>query len=360
MSRKLLGKTFDIHGGGLDLRFPHHENEVAQSECCHGAPQAKFWCHNGLVQATNAVGKVGGRNTREVEMDEEAQIREKEGKSNKAPPFTTILAKFTPESIRFFLLSTQYRRPIFFGDEPIKERIEALEGFYRYFVRYERVTGESFYSLTPAKSREAGARDPGQDPFLLEVKTHREAFLEAMDDDFNTGGAIGTLFQLLPVLNRYIVSEGLENAGDKPAEKLAKLKQGTETLRELTSILGLFRQKVAPAAAGGELAGKLVELLVDLRQTSRAAKDYATGDTIRKSLGELAITLEDRAGKTEWSIKEAGEGLADKLVALIVSLRKSVRAAKNFALSDKLRDQLAAVGVLLEDHAGETTWTIKA
>jgi cysteinyl-tRNA synthetase len=238
--------------------------------------------------------------------------------------------------------------------------MEALEGFYRYFVRYERVTGESFYSLPAAKSREEGARDPGGDAFLSEVNTHRAAFLEAMDDDFNTGGAIGTLFQLLPVLNRYIVDSGLENAGDKPAEKLAKLKQGTQILRELTAILGLFREPVKPAAVGGELAGKLVELLVELRQTSRAAKDYATGDTIRKSLGELGVTLEDRAGKTEHAIKGSGDGLAEKLVTLIVGLRKSVREQKNFALSDKLRDQLAGLGVLLEDHSGETTWTIKA
>jgi len=363
MSRVLLGKTFDIHGGGLDLRFPHHENEVAQSECCHGVPQARYWCHNGLVQAADEVGKVGGRNTRANEDIGDAEIQQqiegKEGKSKGAGPFTDLLAKFPAEAIRFFLLSTQYRRPIYFGDEPIKERIEALEGFYRYFVRYERTTGESFYALPAARNREAGARDPGGDAFLLEVKSHRDAFLEAMDDDFNSGGAIGSLFQLLPVLNRYIVSEGLEGT-DKPADKLAKLKQGTETLRELTSILGLFREPVKPAAAGGELAGKLVELLIDLRQASRAAKDYATGDTIRKSLGELSIALEDRAGKTEWSVKDPGEGLAEKLVALIVNVRKSVRAAKNFALSDKLRDQLAGVGVVLEDHAGETSWTIKA
>ena len=112
MSRQLLGKTFDIHGGGLDLQFPHHENEVAQSECCHGAPQAKYWFHNGLVQASTETGKVGGRNTREAaapaggEMDQQSLVDGKYSKSKGATAFRDLLASVPGETIRYFLLST--------------------------------------------------------------------------------------------------------------------------------------------------------------------------------------------------------------------------------------------------------------
>ena len=118
MSQRLLGETFDIHGGGLDLVFPHHENEIAQSECRHGQPMAKYWMHNGLMQASNEAGKVGGRSTRPAEGDKAAQEAGKISKSRGASPFSEMLKDFQPEAIRFFLLSTHYRRPIDFSEEP--------------------------------------------------------------------------------------------------------------------------------------------------------------------------------------------------------------------------------------------------
>ncbi len=92
----MLGETFDIHGGGLDLIFPHHENEIAQSECCHGKPMAKYWLHNGLMQAADEVGKVGGRSTRPAEGDLSAQEAGKISKSKGSPPFRELLEQFTP------------------------------------------------------------------------------------------------------------------------------------------------------------------------------------------------------------------------------------------------------------------------
>src|SRR6185436_13084858 len=123
-------ETFDIHGGGLDLVFPHHENEIAQSECCHGKPQAKYWMHNGLMQASDEVGKVGGRATRSAEAgDQQAQEAGKIGKSKGAEAFSKLLEKHAPETIRFFLLSTHYRRPIDFGEDRIAEVNKGLEQF---------------------------------------------------------------------------------------------------------------------------------------------------------------------------------------------------------------------------------------
>jgi cysteinyl-tRNA synthetase len=123
-----------------------------------------------------------------------------------------------------------------------------------------------------------------------------------MDDDFNTGGAIGVLFDLLRVLNRYVETEKLETTKNESA--IASLGQGMRTLRELTSVLGLFRQPAIEAADSGadsQLTGQLMQLLIDLRAESRKKKDFATADVIRNRLTELGITLEDRPGGTEWS-----------------------------------------------------------
>jgi cysteinyl-tRNA synthetase len=305
MSRKLLGETFDIHGGGLDLMFPHHENEVAQSESCHGRPMAKYWMHNGLMQASSEVGKVGGRNTRPTEGDLAAQEVGKISKSKGSAPFSEMLKKFAGETIRFFVLSTQYRRPIDYSEERLREIETGMDTFYRFFKRFERVVGTSFYDLpTPAK-REQGDFDPGQDVLLKTVAEIRNRFLEAMDDDFNTGGGMGALFDLVRALNKFVDDEKLEAPGKATPEKLDALRRGTTTLRELVAVLGLFRKPQAEVAAGGgdELTGKLMQLLIELRAESRKKKDFATADRIRNGLAEIGVILEDRPGGTDWSVK---------------------------------------------------------
>jgi cysteinyl-tRNA synthetase len=307
MSRRLLGKTFDIHGGGLDLVFPHHENEVAQSECCHGQPMAKYWLHNGLMQASDEVGKVGGRNTRPGEGDIDAQQAGKISKSKGSSAFRELLDQFAPETIRFFLLSTQYRRPIDYSMGRIREVETGLETFYRFFKRYERVSGESFYSLAPAARRSDGDFQPGGDPLLVEVADRRNRFLEAMDDDFNTGGAIGDLFELVRRLNKFVDDEKLEDAKQRQPAKVASLKRGAAALRELGAILGIFRKPAAEkvAAGGDDLASQLMTLLIDLRAEARKKKDFATADRIRNGLTEIGVTLEDRPGGTDWSRTKA-------------------------------------------------------
>ena len=136
MSCRLLGETFDIHGGGLDLVFPHHENEIAQSESRHAKPMARYWLHNGLMQDSSEVGKVGGRHTRPAEGDLAAQEVGKISKSRGDNPFRELLELFQPETIRFFLLATHYRRPIDFSEERIREVETGLSTFYRFFKRY--------------------------------------------------------------------------------------------------------------------------------------------------------------------------------------------------------------------------------
>jgi cysteinyl-tRNA synthetase len=304
MSRRLLGETFDIHGGGLDLVFPHHENELAQSECCHGKPLANYWMHNGLMQASDEVGKVGGRNTRtSADGDQAAQEAGKIGKSKGASPFTELLKDHAPETIRFFLLSTHYRRPIDFGDERLKEAQTAIEKFYGFFKRYERVSGHSFYSLPAAARREAGEFNPGEDALLQQVAAVRQHFQDFMDDDFNTGGGTADLFDLVRMLNKYIEDHHLESPAKADAARLPALKQGATVLRELAATMGLFRAAPASTPAGGDaLVGKLMALIIELRADVRKKKDFATSDRIRNALNEAGVTLEDRPGGTEWTL----------------------------------------------------------
>lgn len=306
MSRRLLGETFDIHGGGLDLVFPHHENEIAQSECCHGKPQARYWLHNGLMQNSQEVGKVGGRTTRQAMAgDLESQMQHKTSKSTGAEPFSELLKRFPPETIRFFVLSTHYRSPIDFSDERIQEVDTGMGTFYRLFERFERIAGESFYRL-PLRGRRDEESPAGEDPLAQVCGVHRDAFVRAMDDDFNTGAAIAALFDLARSLNRFIEAEGLEDAANrgKPEGQtaLARLKQAAAMFRELAATLGLFRAPVDQAEAGGdELVGKLVGLLIEVRADARKSKNFAAADKIRKSLGEMGIALEDRSEGTLWT-----------------------------------------------------------
>ncbi len=304
MSRGLLGETFDIHGGGLDLVFPHHENEIAQSECCHGKAMAKYWMHNGLMQASDEVGKVGGRQTRAVEGDLASQDAGKISKSRGSQPFRELLKQFSPETIRFFLLSTHYRRPIDYSEARLREVETGMDAFYRFFKRYELVGGESFYELPAAATRAAGDFDSGSDGLLQAAAEHRKRFLEAMDDDFNTGGGIATLFDLVRLLNKFVDDEKLEGPGKKDPAQLKSLKQGTVVLRELAAALGLFRRPPQEkASSDDEVLGKLMDLLIELRNEARKKKDFATADRIRNGLTSIGVTLEDRPGGTQWSLK---------------------------------------------------------
>jgi cysteinyl-tRNA synthetase len=304
MSHQYLGETFDIHGGGLDLVFPHHENEIAQSTCAHGRPQALYWLHNGLMQAADELGKIGGRHTRPATAgDLESQEARKISKSKDASAFSALLQRVWPEAIRLLLVSTHYRSPILFSEEELQHSTDRLETFYRYFERYQRITGRSAYELPIATSRAAGQFDPGGQPLLGELHALREQFLERMDDDFNTAGAIGCLFEIVNALNRFIEREKLESPEARTPERLALLDRGTSVLRELAALLGLFRAPVArPQAARDQLVEQLVQLLIDVRAEARKAKNFAAADRIRDGLSQLGITLEDRPDGTAWRI----------------------------------------------------------
>jgi cysteinyl-tRNA synthetase len=287
MSMKLLGKTLDIHGGGLDLQFPHHENELAQSESYTDATFVRYWMHNGLM-------RIGGAKI--------SKTHEEEQKKKATLVVSEVLQKHSAETLRFLLLSTHYRSPIEYTEERLTELGRSLESYYRFFERYQRITARSFYDLEAPNKRGPFEASGANANFLAEVARKRETFLELMDDDFNTGGAIGVLFELLTTLNRFADAKQLE--GGKPDEAaMIDFRRGAVVLRELSQLLGLFRESpTARTGSNDQLVGSLVQLLIDLRAEARKAKNFALSDSIRKRLADIGITLEDRPGGTGWRL----------------------------------------------------------
>jgi cysteinyl-tRNA synthetase len=280
MSLRYLGHQLDIHGGGLDLVFPHHENEMVQSESYTGVAFASYWMHNGLLT--------------------------KEGKKiSKSDPGTIVLMsdllKAHPaDTLRALLLSSHYRRPIDFGPHRLDEIERGLQTFYRAFERFTELTGEHFHELAAPARR--GPFDPLRSPLLEEVAEHRQRFLDAMDDDFNTGGAIGELFEVGHALNRF-ANQLTPSAKGAISGQLAEYQRGMVVLKELSQILGLFRKTMpAERPAGDGLTEPLLVLLTELRARLRAQKNYSLADEIRNRLTDLGVTLEDRPDGTRWRI----------------------------------------------------------
>ncbi|MBI5761734.1 MAG: cysteine--tRNA ligase [Planctomycetales bacterium] len=304
MSLKHIGETLDIHGGGLDLMFPHHENELAQSESCTEKKFARYWLHNGLMQAGSAAGKVGGGHDRHGDLAEkEAQEAGKIAGSKGAASVKELFEKFPPETIRFFLLATHYRSPIQFSDENIAETGKSIEGFYRLFETYSRITGHDFYSLPIAKTRAGTSPLPDQPAeFISAVKSFRDRFLDAMDDDFNTGGAVGVLFELRKVVNGFIADQKLESTGKSNTTALATLTSAVTQLKELANLLGVFIKPLPKQAAGADdgFAGELMNLILELRAEARTTKNWPMSDKIRDRLKELKVIVEDRPDGVTW------------------------------------------------------------
>jgi cysteinyl-tRNA synthetase len=303
MSMKLIGETLDIHGGGLDLQFPHHENELAQSESFTSKPFALAWMHNGLLKMGTA--KMAGSVGNVVNV-------------------VDLLKQYNPETVRFLLLGTHYRSPIEWSEDRLEEVRKSLEGFYRFFERFERITGENFYSISPPLSKkddEKALRDyikQFQEDEIIQITSHHFLmFMQCMDDDFNTGGAIGWLNNLLTALNRFVDEQGIEKTQSVREFYIPRLKYAASILRELAQILGLFLEPPQKKKLGGDdaLVSGLMQLLIDVRNNLRAeAKKIATKDdpvkkalfeqtdVIRKRLGEIGVTLEDRPGGTGWRV----------------------------------------------------------
>ncbi|MFQ5589902.1 MAG: cysteine--tRNA ligase [Phycisphaerae bacterium] len=288
MSSRYLGESFDIHGGGLDLVFPHHENEIAQSESATGKPFAKYWMHHGLTRFNT---KKVAKSDADPEM-QAALVR---------MTLHNLLDAYPGELIRFFVLSTQYRRPIEYSEEELESKRRGLETFYRLFDRVESLTGVSAYDTakTPDVLHPSASADVRSEPLANACNEHISAFQRAMDDDFNTAGAIGAMFDLASAINRFIEVDRIELEGSDSAKRDALAAAGT--LIGLGRVIGLFIDRPPKKSADDDaLAGKAMNVLIQVRQHLRKKKDFETADMIRDLLADNRIIIEDRPGGTTW------------------------------------------------------------
>nr|MDA8124621.1 cysteine--tRNA ligase [Deltaproteobacteria bacterium] len=275
MSQRYLGDTFDIHGGGEDLVFPHHENEIAQSEGATGKPLARFWVHNGFVRVND------------------------EKMSKSLGNFFTIrdiLQQCHPEVLRFFLLQSHYRSPVDFSDVALAEARQGMDRFYAVLL--------TLRELLAAGPIGSGAEPSPQEQELGEqIGSLRARFREAMDDDFNTSRALGCLFEAVRLLNAFL-------AGNKAGTVSPVLAEAEAVIRETGAVLGLFREDPAAylrldrerEAAKRGVALAEVEALIAERRAARDAKDWSRADEIRQSLAARGVILKDTPTATTWTV----------------------------------------------------------
>jgi cysteinyl-tRNA synthetase len=218
-----------------------------------------------------------------------------------------LLEKYSAELLRFVVLSTHYRRPIEFSDEEIAAKKKGLDSFHRLFERIERVTGQDPFAGGPTieqlGTEGQAAGDAGTEALKTACADFQERFAEAMDDDFNTGAAIGVLFEITPAINRFIDEHQLEAGGNGELKPVAMA--AVQSLRKMAGLLGLFEQRPpAVPKAADDLVDSLMNVLINVRAEARKAKQYALSDLIRDQLSGLGIVLEDRPGGTIWRKSE--------------------------------------------------------
>ena len=261
MSVKYLGDAFDFHGGGNDLIFPHHENEIAQAEPCIDGDEkfARYWLHNGFITIDN----------------------EKMSKSkNNFFTVKDILKEFPGEVIRFFILQTHYRSPLDFSDERLHEAQTALDRLRNANTVIAELSQREETSDTAAE-------------LAVQAETFLRDFDAAMDDDFNTALAISQMFGLAKEINRY--HQEIERG---VAFDAANFKKAADDYHAMAAIIGIFEQEEAQADDG--LADALMELIIGIRQEARAAKNWAVADRIRDGLKEAGVIIEDTPTGVRW------------------------------------------------------------
>jgi cysteinyl-tRNA synthetase len=272
----------------MDLMFPHHENELAQSECATGQTFARFWMHNGLTKV------------RTKAASGEWNLGDMHESSGNAISVRQLLDTHGPDLLRYLLLSTHYRRPIEFTDEALANCKKAMSVFTRLFERIERLTGQPVTDNSPnAESIAAPMLDSEHGgPFLRAILNLKIKFLEMMDDDFNTAGATAVLHEMAGEANSFIERHELERT--RHDELLKAVAAATATLRNLGTLLGLMRAKQPVSKKDDALTNDLMALLIKLRQDARRDKNFALADAIRNGLTGIGVTLEDRADGTIW------------------------------------------------------------
>lgn len=265
MSIKYLGDTFDFHGGGSDLIFPHHENEIAQSEGCTGHPFVHYWLHNGFITIN--------QEKMSKSLDNFFLVRD-------------ILETYSADALRYFLISTHYRSPLDFSDERLAEATRSLE----------RLMGAVQKAQQLQYSAGTSSNEAAQELQKVTCET-KEGFMNAMSDDFNTALAIGELFTLVKALNVYMTTT---SEYDKET-----LTQALEVLKDSTGILGIVPHLWEPKDGVSDVAYReLMDVILGVRQWAREQKMYPIADQIRDQLIEIGITIEDGPEGPVWRKSE--------------------------------------------------------
>ena len=278
MSRRYLGENFDIHGGGEDLVFPHHENEIAQSQAATGKPLANYWMHNGFVKI-NA---------------------EKMSKSlGNIFPVRDIIKQYHPEALRLFMLQSHYRSPVDYSDASLKEARTALIRCYT-ALQLMKETRAGF-----AQGEETVL--PAKQEYVSKLNDLKDKFDAAMDDDFNTAQALGYIFDAARLINNVMTAEKKMSL---PAKRVI-LEAAAGIFTHFGSVLGVFQsdpdiffhadRNIEVGKRGLDVSQ--IEALILERQKARGEKDWSRADEIRQELALQNITLKDSAGRTTWSIE---------------------------------------------------------
>jgi cysteinyl-tRNA synthetase len=264
MALKYLGMGFDIHGGGADLVFPHHENEVAQAEAATGkSPFVRYWVHNGWITMDSEKMSKSLGNIRTIKE---------------------VRAHWPAEVVRFFLLNVHYRSPLDFTESALEAAKAALERIQVGWERLQRLT---------TQAATEGPLSPALQPLLALIEAAPARFEEAMEDDFNTAAALAVVFELVREVHRATGKIDYQpTTGDKTI-----LQQALDTLVRLTGILGLLEK---PKEKSDDLTDALLCLLVEVRNQARKARNFELADLVRTRLGELNIVLEDNPEGTTW------------------------------------------------------------
>lgn len=262
MAQGTLGDTIDIHAGGQDLIFPHHENEIAQSEARTGKQFARYWLHNGLLRFE------GEKMSKSLGNFEYAR---------------DVLEDYDSETVRYFYFATHYRKPLNFSKKNLDDADSAVKKVYDFFEAVEGIgSSEGEGSLSTERGKE----------FRNYLESADERFMEEMDKDFNTPGGLGVIFDLIKRGNKF------RDGG--PEEDLFLLEGAAAKVRELTRPLGLFQGKGENRLKG--LEEGLLKLLLDVRKDLREEEQWKLADKIRSELKEMGIEIKDQEGGTNWSV----------------------------------------------------------
>jgi cysteinyl-tRNA synthetase len=270
MSTKYLGQTFDIHGGGMDLQFPHHESEIAQSTICNHHAPAKYWVHNNMITVNGR--KMGKSYNNQIKLTEMF-----------AGTHPLLTQPFDPMTIRFFILQSHYRSPIDFSSEALQASEKALKRLWEAHELLKK------FAVTAGEP----ATDSAMEEKVLALLQALEGF---MDDDFSTAKVLANLFELAPVINS--IKDGLIAVDAISSNTLQLLKDAFSIYLE--QIMGLKN----PAEKQGAALDGVMQLLIDIRKEAKEKKDYATSDKIRKQLLTQGIVLKDeKDGNMSWNLE---------------------------------------------------------